>query len=49
LKSTSKRLLNWLTKIKKSCEKVLNKIKSLKEELKKSNQKTININDPETC
>lgn len=48
LKSSSKKLLKQAQKSKKDSIKVLDKINTLKDELKKSNQKTISINDPET-
>lgn len=47
-KLSSKKLLKQAIKDKKSHEKVLNKISHLEDELKKSNQKTISVNDPET-
>ena len=47
-KSSSKKLLKQAQKNKKSHERVLDKINRLEEEFEKSNQKTININDPET-
>ena len=47
-KSSSKKLLKQAQKDKKSREKFLDKINRLEDELEKSNQKTININDPET-
>lgn len=48
LKSSSKKLLKKAQKDKNSKNRVLNKINKIEEEFKKTKQKTININDPES-